>query len=111
MPLWLRETRYDLERLRSDCNANIGRPVPGLSQQPFSGSADVVRQNWDEVLGHFSLIENDLHRRIIEKTDEIRGVYAMEYVRTTLIWRRLAKLTVRSSSTPAAFWKPTGRRR
>ncbi|KAK3297305.1 uncharacterized protein B0H64DRAFT_457373 [Chaetomium fimeti] len=74
MPLWIRETKYDLERLRNECNITISSPIPGSDHHSFLGTTELVRQNWDEVLSHFHALENELGRRIDAKTDEIRGL-------------------------------------
>ncbi|KAK4040038.1 hypothetical protein C8A01DRAFT_46610 [Parachaetomium inaequale] len=74
IPLWIRETRYDLEKLRNDCSGSIFNPIPSLNHQPFLATAGIVRQNWDEVLGRFQVLETELQRRIDAKTDEIRGL-------------------------------------
>jgi hypothetical protein len=66
MPLWIRETRYDLERFKSAALADMPRHYPQ--------SQDVLRQNWDKVLEHFTVFEQELLRRVDAKTDEIRGL-------------------------------------
>ncbi|KAH6850577.1 hypothetical protein B0I37DRAFT_117046 [Chaetomium sp. MPI-CAGE-AT-0009] len=74
MPLWIRETKYDLERLRNECNATISNPIQGSDHHPSLQSAKLVRHNWDEILSHFHALESELGRRIDAKTDEIRGL-------------------------------------
>jgi hypothetical protein len=77
IPLWIRETKYDLERLRRDCDAITAhmQSIPEFGRTSFPRCADLVRRNWDEVLGHFCLLENELRKRIEAKTDEIRGLH------------------------------------
>jgi hypothetical protein len=67
MLLWIRETRYDLERFKSAALADMPRY--------YSRSRDVIRQNWDRVLEHFTVLEQELLRRVDAKTDEIRGLH------------------------------------
>ncbi|KAK4099522.1 hypothetical protein N658DRAFT_517239 [Parathielavia hyrcaniae] len=74
MPLWIRDTKYDLMRVRDECIAMISQPDPKLNQRSWWRWAHLVRQNWDEVLGHFCLLENELQKRIDAKVDEIRGL-------------------------------------
>lgn len=74
IPLWIRETRYDLEKLRHDCNSVVGRPIQGVSDQSLLRTASLVRQNWDEMMDRFRAHENELQKRIDAKTDELRGL-------------------------------------
>jgi hypothetical protein len=74
IPLWIRETKYDLERLRDECNTTISHPIPESDHQPFLRSAGPVGRNWDQLMYHFHVLESELGRRIEEKTDEIRGL-------------------------------------
>jgi hypothetical protein len=67
IPLWMRETRYDLENLRTKCN-------DVLVDIPEAKNHISVRENWDEVMKHFDGLENDLQKRIEAKTDELRGL-------------------------------------
>ncbi|KAL2168718.1 hypothetical protein VTG60DRAFT_6889 [Thermothelomyces hinnuleus] len=66
--------RYDLEKLRNDCNVAILTTVPGPNPQPLLQTAGLVYHNWDAILARFHVLEDELHRRIEAKTDEIRGL-------------------------------------
>ncbi|KAH6641214.1 hypothetical protein F5144DRAFT_562857 [Chaetomium tenue] len=74
MPLWIRETKYDLEKLRHECNITICNPIQGADHHPFLRYAGLVHQNWDAMMFHFHELESELCRRIDAKTDEIRGL-------------------------------------
>jgi hypothetical protein len=66
IPLWIRETRHDLDRFLSTSISSIEGFHPG----PLG----VLHRNRDKVLEHFAAIEQELLRRIDAKTDEIRGL-------------------------------------
>jgi hypothetical protein len=102
IPLWIRETRYDLEKLRIDCNGSVFNPIQGLSHQPFLPTTEIVRQNWDEVLGRFQVLETELHRRIDAKTDEIRGLRD-GVCRASLPFHPRAQLRIKLTLHPAAL--------
>ncbi|EAQ86287.1 predicted protein [Chaetomium globosum CBS 148.51] len=74
MPLWIRETKYDLEKLCHECNITISNPIQGADHHPFLRYAGLVHQNWDAMMCHFHELESELGRRIDAKTDEIRGL-------------------------------------
>jgi hypothetical protein len=61
MPLWIRDTRYDLEKLGNDYILTVR-------------TQDVVHQNWTEVMRRFGVFEKELQKRIGEKKDEITGL-------------------------------------
>jgi hypothetical protein len=110
IPLWIRETKYDLERLRDECNITISHPIPGSDHQPLLRSAGQVGRNWDQLLYHFHVLESELARRIEEKTDEIRGLRDGVSARSP---RPLAltDFVLQSFSTQAVCWKRIRRRR
>lgn len=68
IPLWMRETRYDLENIRAGCNDTLVE-ILGVNKHVNS-----VREGWDEVIKHFDGLENELLKRIEAKTDELRGL-------------------------------------
>lgn len=81
MPLWMKETKLDLEKLRtryyhgiSDFESiQLKRNIP-RSQRAMAQSAEIVRQNWENLLEDFGQFENKLQSRIDAKNDEIRGL-------------------------------------
>ena len=74
IPLWIRETKYDLEKLRDECNTTISTPIAESEHQPFLRSVVMVRWNWDQLMSRFRALESELCRRIDAKTDEITGL-------------------------------------
>lgn len=83
VPLWIRETGDDLQRLKSRYYKDSAVETSYLLELESKGvlargaaarSAEIVRQNWENLLEDFSQLEEKLLRRIGAKTDEIRGL-------------------------------------
>ncbi|KAK4126391.1 hypothetical protein N657DRAFT_541105, partial [Parathielavia appendiculata] len=79
IPLWIRETREDLHKLKtstdasSDLNAYMSR-ARGIATSKLDESKNIASWNWHHIEDYFAVLEKELLERIETKTNEIRGL-------------------------------------
>jgi len=80
IPLWIRETRADLEGLRASYNQIEPQETSRLiyryrlTKHALDKSDEIIQKNWETLFEDFGRLEDMLHKRIEAKTDEIRGL-------------------------------------
>ncbi|AEO63032.1 uncharacterized protein THITE_2024308, partial [Thermothielavioides terrestris NRRL 8126] len=77
IPMWIKETRRDVEKLRASyggfwgVESNVLRDYPEIDE---AESAKTVGENWKTLMDDFGSLEDRLLKRIEAKTNEVRGL-------------------------------------